>query len=146
MFENYDFMRILKEFREFALKGNVFELAIAVVIGTAFASITSSLVKDVIMPPLSLALSGVDFTDLNIVLKPADAIAKKPEVVIHIGNFLNAVIQFIIVAFSIFLVVKAINSFKNKHEDIPIPSAPEPTPTKEELLLAEIRDLLAKGR
>ena len=139
-------MAFIKEFKEFAVKGNVIDLAVAVIIGAAFGSITTSLVKDIIMPPLSLVISGVDFNDLNIILKPADLVAKKPEVAIHAGNFINAALQFLLIAFSIFIAVKGINSFKRQKEAAPAPVAPEPAPSKEEILLTEIRDLLAKAQ
>ena len=134
-------MAIIKEFKEFAMRGNVVDLAVGVVIGAAFGKIVTSLVADIVMPPIGLVTGGVDFSDINIVLKHADAIAKKPEVAIHIGNFINIVIQFIIIAFCIFMVVKAINSLKKEEEPAPVV---DPGPTKEEVLLTEIRDLLAK--
>lgn len=135
-------MAVVKEFKEFVMRGNVVDLAVGVIIGAAFGKIVTSLVADVIMPPIGLVTGGVDFSDINIVLKHADAVAKKPEVAIHIGNFINIVIQFLIIAFCIFMVVKVINSMKKKDE-APAP-APDPAPTKEEVLLTEIRDLLAK--
>jgi large conductance mechanosensitive channel len=135
-------MAVVKEFKEFVMRGNVVDLAVGVIIGAAFGKIVTSLVADVIMPPIGLVTGGVDFSDINIVLKHADAVAKKPEVAIHIGNFINIVIQFLIIAFCIFMVVKVINAMKKKDE-APAP-APDPAPTKEEVLLTEIRDLLAK--
>lgn len=135
-------MAVVKEFKEFVMRGNVVDLAVGVIIGAAFGKIVTSLVADVIMPPIGLVTGGVDFSDINIVLKHADVVAKKPEVAIHIGNFINIVIQFLIIAFCIFMVVKAINAMKKKDE-APAP-APDPAPTKEEVLLTEIRDLLAK--
>jgi len=137
-------MAFIKEFKEFAMRGNVVDLAVAVVIGAAFGGIVTSLVKDVIMPPIGYITGGVDFSDKKIVLKAADPSHKVLENALHYGNFINAIIQFLIIAFSIFMVVKAINLLK-RDEPAPAP-APDPEPTKEELLLTEIRDLLAKGK
>ena len=132
-------MSIAKEFKEFAVKGNVVDLAVGVIIGAAFGKIVTSLVTDIIMPPIGLLLGGIDFKDLKIHLKPA--VGKTPEVAINYGVFINTAIDFLIVAFVIFLVIKAINSMKRNEE-----AAPEvaPVPTQEEVLLTEIRDLLAK--
>jgi len=139
-------MAFVKEFKEFAMRGNVVDLAVGVVIGAAFGGIVTSLVKDVIMPPIGFITGGVDFSDKKIVLKEADPAHKVLENAIHYGNFINAVIQFLIIAFSIFLVVKFINSLK-KEEPAPEPApVADPEPTTEELLLTEIRDLLAKGK
>lgn len=135
-------MAIGKEFKEFAMRGNVVDLAVGVVIGAAFGAIVTSLVKDVIMPPIGYLTGGVDFSEKKIVLKPADPAHKVLETAIHYGNFINAIIDFLIIAFCIFMVVKVINALK-KQEPAP-PPAPDPEPTKEELLLTEIRDLLAK--
>jgi large conductance mechanosensitive channel len=134
-------MAIIKEFKEFAMRGNVVDLAVGVIIGAAFGKIVTSLVADVIMPPIGYITGGVDFADKKIVLRAADPAHKILENAIHYGNFINTVIQFLIVAFCIFMVVKAINSLKK--EEVPAPAA-DPVPTKEELLLTEIRDLLAK--
>ncbi len=134
-------MAIIKEFKDFAMRGNVVDLAVGVIIGAAFGKIVTSLVTDIIMPPLGLLLHGVDFKDLKYVLKPA--VGKTPETSINYGLFVNNVIDFLIVAFCIFLMVKGINSLKKQEEAAP---APDPAPTKEELLLTEIRDLLAKGK
>ncbi|RVU02619.1 large-conductance mechanosensitive channel protein MscL [Mucilaginibacter limnophilus] len=136
-------MGFVKEFKEFAMRGNVVDLAVGVIIGAAFGSIVTSLVNDVIMPPIGFITGGVDFSDKKILLKAADEAAKTPEVAILYGKFINTVIQFVIVAFCIFLVVKAINSLKKEKEVAP--SVP-PAPTKEEVLLTEIRDILAKQR
>jgi large conductance mechanosensitive channel len=132
-------MGILKEFKEFAMRGSVVDLAVGVIIGGAFGKIVTSLVDDIIMPPIGYLTGGVDFSEIKYVLKAADEVAKKPEVAINFGNFINVVIQFLIVAFCIFMVIKALNSMKRKEE-----KAPEvaPAPTKEETLLTEIRDLL----
>lgn len=132
-------MGIIKEFKEFAVRGNVIDLAVGVVIGGAFGKIVTSLVDDIIMPPIGYITGGVDFSDIKYVLKEADAIANTPEVAINLGNFINIVIQFIIVAFCIFCVVKGLNSLKRKEEAAP---AAPPAPSKEEVLLTEIRDIL----
>lgn len=135
-------MGFVKEFKEFAMRGNVVDLAVGVVIGAAFGKIVTSLVTDVIMPPIGYITGGIDFAEKKIVLKPGDPAHKIAEVAVHYGNFINSIIQFFIIAFCIFLVVKAINSLKREE---PAP-APDPIPTKEEALLTEIRDLLAKGQ
>ncbi|WP_300496656.1 large-conductance mechanosensitive channel protein MscL [uncultured Methylophaga sp.] len=130
-------MSMVQEFKKFAMRGNVIDMAVGIVIGVAFGKIVSSFVADVVMPPLGLLLGGVDFKDLAIVLK--DAIGDTPAVVIAYGQFIQTIVDFVIIAFVIFLVVKAMNSLKAKEEAAP--SAP-PAPTKEEILLTEIRDLL----
>ncbi len=132
-------MGILKEFKEFAMKGNVVDLAVAVVIGGAFGKIVTSFVNDVIMPPIGLLLGGVDFLNLKAVLKPAEG--DIPAVTLNYGAWINTVIDFLIVALVIFLVIKALNSMKKKEAAVP---PPPPEPSKEENLLTEIRDLLAK--
>jgi large conductance mechanosensitive channel len=134
-------MSFIKEFKDFAMRGNVVDLAVGVVIGAAFGKIVTSLVADIIMPPIGYITGGVDFSEKKIVLKEADPAHKVLETAIHYGNFINAIIQFLIIAICIFAVVKAINSLK--HEEPAAPAA-EPAPTKEELLLTDIRDLLAK--
>ncbi len=138
-------MSIFKEFEEFSLRGSVVDLAVGVIIGAAFGSIVTSLVKDILMPPLGLLTGGVDFSNISIVLKHADVVAKKPEVAIRIGNFLNIIFQFLIISFSIFSMVKGINTLKRRQAEGLAP-VPEAAPTKEEALLTEIRDLLAKGK
>ena len=130
---------MFKEFREFIARGNVVDLAVGVIIGAAFGAIVKSLVDQVIMPPIGLVTGGVDFSALKWVLKPADEATKHAEVAIAYGAFLNTIIQFLIVAFVIFLIVKAINSLKR--EEAAAPSAP-PAPTPSEVLLTEIRDLM----
>lgn len=132
-------MSIVKEFKEFVSKGNVIDLAVGVIIGAAFGKIVTSLVADVIMPPIGYLLGGVDFSDKKWVLVAEDAAAKVAEVSIRYGSFINAIIQFLIVAICIFAIIKAINSLKRKEE-----AAPETphVPTKEEVLLTEIRDAL----
>lgn len=137
-------MGMMTEFREFAMRGNVIDLAVGVVIGGVFGKIVSALVDKVIMPPIGLLVGGVDFSKLAITLKAAsvDAAGKEvPAVVLAYGEFLNAVIQFVIVAFAIFLLVKAINRMHRKPE--PAPAAPAPPP-EDILLLREIRDALRK--
>lgn len=126
-------MSILKEFKEFAVKGNVVDLAVGIIIGAAFGKIVTSIVADVIMPPIGLLIGGVDFSDLVITLKAAEG--TNPAVVISIGKFLQTVIDFTIVAFAIFLLIKVINKVKAKEP----PAAVTPA---QELLLTEIRDLL----
>lgn len=133
-------MGFVKEFKEFAVKGNVVDLAVGVIIGAAFGKIVTSLVNDVIMPPIGYLTGGVDFSNKKFVLKPGDPAAKIEEVAVHYGNFINSIIQFLIIALCIFIVVKAVNSLKKKEQAAP--SAP-PAPSKEEILLAEIRDILA---
>jgi large conductance mechanosensitive channel len=132
-------MGMLKEFKEFAVKGNMVDLAVAVVIGGAFGKIVTSLVNDVIMPPIGLLLGGVDFAKLKIILKAAEG--DIPAVTMNYGAWINTLIDFVIVALVIFLVIKALNSLKKKEATAP---PPPPGPTKEETLLTEIRDLLAK--
>ncbi|HWA17895.1 MAG TPA: large conductance mechanosensitive channel protein MscL [Devosia sp.] len=138
---------MLKEFRDFALRGSVVDLAIGVIIGAAFGAIVSSLVDDVFMPIIGLILSGIDFSNLFLVISnpnnvavPSVAFAKENGIpVLAYGLFINAVVKFIIVAFVLFLVVKGINSMRRKEAAAP---APAPAPTKEEVLLTEIRDAL----
>jgi large conductance mechanosensitive channel len=132
-------MGMMKEFKQFAMRGNVMDMAIGIIIGAAFGKIVSSIVSDVIMPPIGMLLGGVDFSTLAITLK-AGSEGVEP-VLIKYGVFLNTVIDFIIIAFAIFLVVKGINSMKKKEEEKP---AAPPAPSKEEVLLAEIRDELRK--
>jgi len=140
-------MSILREFKEFALKGNVVDLAVGVIIGLAFGKIITSLVNDVIMPPIGKVMGGVNFSDLFINLDPTKGVFPSLKAakdagaaVIAYGSFINTVIDFTIVAFCIFMIVKAMNSLKKK----PAPAAPAapPEPTREEKLLAEIRDIL----
>lgn len=130
-------MKIISEFKAFAMRGNVVDMAIGIILGAAFGKIVSSLVNDIIMPPIGLLIGGVDFTDLSIVLKKA--VGETPAVSINYGVFIQMVIDFLIVAFAIFMAVKAMNSMKKKQEAAP---AAPPAPTKEEILLTEIRDLL----
>ena len=136
-------MAIVKEFKEFAMRGNVVDLAVGVIIGAAFGKIVTSLVNDVIMPPIGYLTGGIDFKNLKIMIKEGDPTKKIADVSINYGNFINTVIEFLIVAFCIFMVVKAINSLKKPELAAP---AADPVPTNEEVLLTEIRDLLAKGK
>ena len=130
---------MFREFREFIARGNVVDLAVGVIIGAAFGAIVKSLVEQVIMPPIGLAMGGLDFSQLKYVLKPADVATKTAEVAISYGAFINTVINFLIIAFVIFLLVKGVNSLKREQAAAPEPpSATTPTET----LLGEIRDLL----
>ncbi|NGF55020.1 large-conductance mechanosensitive channel protein MscL [Parapedobacter sp. SGR-10] len=132
-------MGFLKEFKEFAMRGSVVDLAVGVVIGGAFGKIVTSLVDDIIMPPIGYLTGGVDFSKLKYVITAANADAGVEEVAISYGNFINVIIQFLIIAFCIFLVIKGINVLKRKEEVAPEEPA---APSNEEVLLAEIRDLL----
>jgi len=135
-------MGIAKEFKEFISRGNVIDLAVGVIVGGAFGKIVTSLVDQVIMPPIGLLMGGIDFSQMKVVLKVAGDDPKKiPEVAIQYGAFINTVIQFLIVAFVIFLVVKGINSLRRVEAEAP---AAPPAPTTTEALLMEIRDSLAK--
>ena len=130
-------MGVISEFKAFAVKGNVVDMAVGIIIGAAFGKIVSWFVGDVVMPPIGLLIGGVDFADLAITLKAAQG--EVPAVVLAYGKFIQSIIDFVIVAFAIFMGVKAINRLKR--EEAVAPSLP-PTPTKEEVLLGEIRDLL----
>ena len=132
-------MKLVDEFKAFAMKGNVIDMAVGIIIGAAFGKIVSSVVSDIIMPPLGLLIGGVNFTDLKVVMKAATEI--KPAVTWNYGNFLQVSFDFLIVAFAVFLFIKAMNAARKK-EDV-APAAP-PAPSKEEILLTEIRDLLKK--
>ena len=135
----------LQEFKAFAMKGNVVDMAVGVIIGGAFGKIVSSVVADVIMPPLGLLIGGVNFTDLKWVMKPAEVVDGKEiaAVTLNYGNFLQATFDFLIIAFSIFMFIKLISMLTEKKmaEEPAAPPAP-PAPTKEEVLLTEIRDIL----
>ena len=138
--------QMLREFRDFAVKGNVVDMAVGVIIGAAFGKIVSSLVADVLMPPIGRLMGGVDFSNLFVTLGPEqystlDAAKVAGAATLNYGIFLNAVINFIIVAFSVFLTVKALNKAKRKEEVAPTASVPPP---REVVLLEEIRDLLKK--
>src|ERR1700754_149041 len=129
-------MSFVAEFKQFALRGKAVGLAVGVVIGAAFGKIVTSLVDNIIMPPIGWLIGGVDFSDWKWVLKPADIAAKTPEVAVQFGVFINVLIQFVIIAFAIFLVVKPINRLPRREEAAPAP------PPADVALLTEIRDLL----
>lgn len=140
-------MSLLKEFKDFAMKGNVVDMAVGIIIGAAFGKIVSSLVNDVLMPPLGMLLGGVNFTELKATIKDASVDAAGNvvnAVTINYGTFIQVIIDFLIVAFAIFMLIKAMNSLKKKKEEAPAPAAP-PAPSAEETLLTEIRDLLKKN-
>ena len=137
-------MGMMKEFKEFAVKGNVVDMAVGIIIGGAFGTIVKSLVADVIMPPVGKLLGGVDFANLFVVLgegayESLDAAKEAGAATLNYGVFINNVISFLIVAFAVFLLVKSINTLKRKEEEKP---APPPKPSTQETLLGEIRDIL----
>jgi len=132
-------MSMMSEFRDFAMRGNVVDMAVGIVIGGAFGKIVTSFVNDVLMPPIGMAIGGVDFSDLAVVLK--EAAGEAEAVTLNYGAFIQTVLDFVIIAFAIFMVVKAMNNLKKKEEAAP--PAP-PKPSAEETLLTEIRDLLKK--
>lgn len=134
-------MSILQEFKEFAVKGNAVDMAVGIIVGAAFGKIVSSVVGDMVMPPIGMLLGGVDFTALAITLSPATADA--PAVVIGYGKFIQTLVDFVIVAFAIFMLVKGINSLKRSKAEAP---AEPPAPSAEAVLLTEIRDLLKQPR
>ena len=140
---------LLQEFKTFAMKGNVIDMAVGVIIGGAFGKIVSSVVADIIMPPLGLLIGGVNFVDLKWAMKPAVIGANGQEVAaavtLNYGNFLQVTFDFLIIAFSIFLFVKLINRLTHKPEEPEAAPAP-PAPTKEEVLLTEIRDILKEKK
>jgi len=136
-------LTILSEFREFIARGNVIDLAVGVIIGAAFNDIVKSLVDNVVMPPIGLLLSGVDFAHLQWVLRPDDPATKANELVaVQYGLFINTLIRFLIVAWVVFLLVKGVNAIRRKDASTPQPAPTAPPP--QELLLSEIRDLLKK--
>ncbi|MDY0018345.1 MAG: large-conductance mechanosensitive channel protein MscL [Candidatus Delongbacteria bacterium] len=146
-------MGMMKEFKEFAMKGNVVDMAVGIIIGGAFGKIVASVVNDVIMPPIGVLVGGVDFKNLAVTLKEAvpagvdaagNAIAAMPAVTLKYGNFIQVTFDFLIVAFAIFMMIKAMNSLKRKEVEAPAAPPAPPVPTKEEVLLTEIRDLLKK--
>ncbi|MFN3313006.1 MAG: large conductance mechanosensitive channel protein MscL [Hyphomonas sp.] len=137
---------MLKEFKEFALKGNLVDLAVGFILGGAFGTIVTSLVNDILMPPLGMMMGGVDFADLFISLNGVEyaslvVASEAGAPVIAYGRFINAIISFVIMAFALFFVIKGMNSMKKKEE-----AAPPPAPPRQEVLLEEIRNLLAKDR
>jgi large conductance mechanosensitive channel len=133
-------MSLVSEFRAFVARGNVVDLAVGVVIGAAFGKIVTSLVNDIVMPPIGLIIGGMDFSDLRIPLRAADPAKKLAAVSINYGSFVTTVIQFVIIAFAIFVAVKAVNALRRR--EAAAPDTP-PAPTQTETLLGEIRDLLA---
>jgi large conductance mechanosensitive channel len=142
---------VLKEFKEFAVKGNVLDMAVGIIIGAAFGTIVKSLVDDILMPPIGLLLGGVDFSDLFVTLRAGEvagpyatlALAREAgAVTVNYGLFVNGLISFLIVAFAVFLVVKSFNKLRAREEAAPAAPPPPPEPSAEEKLLAEIRDLL----
>ncbi len=130
-------MGIIKEFKTFAMKGNVVDMAVGIIIGAAFGKIVTSVVNDIIMPPIGMLIGGVDFKDLRVVIK--EATEAMPAVTLNYGNFIQVVFDFLIVAFAVFMLIKALNMAKRKNEE-----APAPAPRAQEVLLTEIRDLLKK--
>ncbi len=129
-------MGMMQEFKDFAVKGNVVDMAVGIIIGGAFGKIVSSFVADVIMPPIGMLMGGVDFTNLAVTLK--EAVGDTPAVLLSYGKFIQSLVDFTIIAFAIFLAVKVINNLKKKEEEKP------EEPPKQEVLLEEIRDLLKK--
>jgi large conductance mechanosensitive channel len=130
-------MSMIKEFREFAVKGNMVDMAVGIIIGAAFGRIVTSLVNDIVMPPLGLLIGGADFSELAIVMQ--EAVEGSEAVLLRYGLFINQLIDFIIIAFAIFMVIKAMNRLKRKEEAKPAEPA---APPREQILLEEIRDLL----
>jgi large conductance mechanosensitive channel len=130
-------MGMLSEFKDFAIKGNVVDMAVGIIVGAAFGKIVSSFVKDVIMPPIGVMMGGVDFKDLSVIIQ--EAAGDVPAVAIKYGVFIQTIVDFLIVAIAIFMAVKVMNSLKKKEEGAP---KQEPAPSNEEVLLTEIRDLL----
>jgi len=141
-------MKVIKEFKDFAMRGNVIDLAVGVIIGGAFGKIVASLVADVIMPPIGLLVGGVRFTDLKWEMKAAELVdgVEKAAVTLNYGNFLQVTFDFVIVAFAIFMFIKGMNRLNKKNEEAPAAPAPPPAPSKEEQLLTEIRDLLKEKK
>ena len=136
--------KFIKDFKEFAIKGNAVQLAVGVIIGSAFGKIVSSIVDDIIMPPLGWLIGGVDFTDLKIKL-PQNPLNPDVQVTINYGNFIQATIVFIVVAFCVFLLVKGMAALSRSNKEEEKPKA-APAPSKEEVLLTEIRDLLREQK
>ena len=137
-------MGLIKEIKEFAMRGNVLDMAVGIVIGGAFGKIVSSFVEDILMPPIGVLMGGVNFSDLKIVFKQAVMDGENvvtPEVALRYGNFIQVIFDFLIIAFAIFMLIKAVNKFNKKKEEAP--AAPEAPPADVQLL-TEIRDLLQK--
>lgn len=140
-------MGFVSEFKTFAMRGNVVDMAVGIIIGGAFGKIITSFVNDVIMPPLGLLIGGVDFSDMKMVMKQAVMEGENiitPAVTLNYGMFINTVIDFLIIAFAIFMVIKGMNNLKKKEVAAPVAAPAPPAPTAEETLLTEIRDLLKK--
>lgn len=136
-------IKLVDEFKAFAMKGNVVDMAVGIIIGAAFGKIVSSLVTDVIMPPLGVIIGGVDFKDLHIVLKKA--VGEVPAVTLNYGNFIQVVFDFAIVAFAIFMIIKALAMARHRSESKKEEAPKSTAPSREEVLLTEIRDLLKKN-
>ncbi len=142
-------MSFIQDFKAFALKGNVVDMAVGVIIGGAFGKIVTSIVNNIIMPPIGVLTGGVDFTDLKLVIKQAETQGDKvvaDAVTLNYGQFIQDVVDFLIIAFCIFLMVKGIAALSRKKKETPAPPAPQPEPSAEEKLLAEIRDLLKEKK
>ncbi|WP_303851854.1 large-conductance mechanosensitive channel protein MscL [Seleniivibrio woodruffii] len=130
-------MSIMQEFKKFAMRGNVVDMAVGIIIGGAFGKIVSSFVADVLMPPIGLLLGNVSFSQLSVTLK--EAVGEQAAVTLNYGMFIQAVLDFVIMAFAVFMLVKAMNSMKKKEEEV---AAAPPAPSREEEILTEIRDIL----
>ncbi|HNX86202.1 MAG TPA: large-conductance mechanosensitive channel protein MscL [Bacteroidales bacterium] len=141
-------MKMIQEFKEFAMKGNVIDMAVGIILGAAFGKIVASVVNDVIMPPVGLLVGGIDFKDIVVnlrdaVVDPSNGQVIKAAVVLRIGVFLQTVVDFLIIAFSIFMLIKGVNKFSRKKQAETVEAPPEPpAPTRDQELLTEIRDLL----
>lgn len=140
--------KFLNEFKQFAMRGNVLDMAVGVIIGGAFGKIVSSVVDDIIMPPIGWLIGGVNFSDLKVTLPSVEVIAgeKLQAATINYGNFLQTTLNFLIVAFCVFMLIKVVNKFTAKKEEKPAETPKAPEPTQEEKLLTEIRDLLKKQK
>ena len=141
-------MSLVKEFKTFAMRGNVVDMAVGIIIGGAFGKIVASVVNDILMPPIGLLVGGVDFKELKVILRD-DVVNAAGEIVkqgatINYGNFIQTAVDFVIIAFAIFMMIKAMNRMQKKEEEKPAPAPEPPKPSNEEVLLTEIRDLLKK--
>lgn len=132
--------KFIEDFKKFAIKGNIIDMAVGVIIGSAFGKIVTSLVNDVIMPTIGIILGGIDFTDLKYVITPATETTT--EAAILYGNFIQSVVDFLIIALSVFFFVRLMGKFQRKKEEAPAPKPEPPKPSNEEVLLTDIRDLL----
>jgi len=150
MLKKINIMSIIKEFKEFAMRGNVVDMAVGIIIGGAFGKIISSVVSDVIMPPIGLLLGGVSFTDLKIILKQpvldAAGVVTTAAVSINYGNFIQVTVDFLIISMAVFMMIKVMNSMRKKEVEVPATPAAPPVSTNEEILLSEIRDLLKEKK